>query len=314
MKWKVLVSAPYLQPVIDRFRPELEGRGVELILPPVRERLEEDELLAWMGDIDGVICGDDRFTRKVIAAAPKLKVLSKWGTGVDSLDAEACRDHGVAIRRTRNAFSVPVADSVVGYMLSVARNLHVMDRHMHQGVWEKVPGRALEEYTLGVIGVGDVGKEVVRRARSFKMDVLGNDLVQMPTEFLQETGIRMVAKTALLEAADFVSLHTDLNPSSYHLMSDREFALMRPHAIVINTSRGPVIDEGSLIRALHSRKIAGAALDVFEQEPLPADSPLLSLPNVLLAPHNANSSPKYWERVHRRTIDNLLEVLEQREK
>ncbi len=310
MKWKVLVSAPYMQAVLDRFRNELEVRGVEMVVPPVQERLEEEVLLTLMSDIDGVICGDDRFTRKVIEASPKLKVLSKWGTGIDSLDADACKSHGVAIRRTRDAFSVPVAESVFGYILCFTRQLPFMDQDMRQKNWKKIPGRVLEECTLGVIGVGDVGKTVVRRAVALGMPVLGHDIVKMPEAFLKETGIVMLSKEELLRRADFVSLHADLNLTSHHLMSDNEFELMKQSAVIINTCRGPVVDERALVKSLQSCKIAGAALDVFESEPLPADSPLLVMDNVLLAPHNANSSAMYWERVHRKTIENLMTVLE----
>ncbi|NJL54233.1 hypothetical protein HC928_02955 [bacterium] len=176
--WKVLVTAPYMQPVLDRFRPQMEARGAELVVPVVHERMEEADLLPLIGDIDGVICGDDRFTARVLDAAPKLRVISKWGTGIDSIDREACKARGIAVKNTPNAFSEPVADSIFGYMLEFARNIAAMDRAMKQGVWEKIPGRALRECTLGVIGVGDVGKAVVRRAGGFGMRVLGTDPVQ----------------------------------------------------------------------------------------------------------------------------------------
>jgi phosphoglycerate dehydrogenase-like enzyme len=312
MKWKVLVTAPYLQPVIERFRPELEGRGVELVIPAVRERLEQEDLLPLMADIDGVMCGDDRFTRQVIEAAPRLKVLSKWGTGVDSLDATACAEHGVAIRRTPDAFSVPVAETVLGFLLAFTRRLVDSNDLMHAGVWKKLPGRVLSECVLGVIGVGDTGKATVRTLRALGMKVLGHDIKEIPAAFVAATGLEVTGKDDLLARSDFVSLHTDLNPTSFHLMSDPQFALMKPGAVLINASRGPVVDEPALVRALQSGKLAGAALDVFEHEPLPADSPLLAMKNVLMAPHNANSSALYWEKIHRSTIDNLLRVLEER--
>jgi D-3-phosphoglycerate dehydrogenase len=298
-------------PVVDRFRPQFAERGIELVVPPVNERLEEADLLALIGEIDGVICGDDRFTERVLQAAPRLKVIAKWGTGIDSIDQEACKRLGIAVRNTPNAFSEPVADSVLGYMLCFARNLLALDRQMKAGTWYKIPGRALRECTLGVIGVGDVGKAVVRRALGFGMRVVGNDLVEMPADFVAATGIEMLSKDDLLRQADFVSLNCDLNPTSYHLLSGAEFALMQPTAVVINTARGPVIDEAALVAALQQGQIAGAGLDVFEDEPLPPDSPLRQMDNVLLAPHNANSSPEAWEHVHQNTIRQLLAVLEQ---
>jgi len=309
MGFKVLVTAPYMQPVIDRFRPIFDKHGIELIIPPVQERFAEDELLGFVGDVDGVICGDDHFTARVLEAAPKLKVISKWGTGIDSIDRQACAARGVAVCNTPDAFSEPVADSVLGYVLCFARRLPWMDRAMHRGAWDKVPGVALTECTLGVIGVGHVGKAVVRRALGFGMRVIGNDIIEMPTEFLSATGLHMMSKEKLLPQADFISLNCTLNPTSHHLMNEEKFALTKPTAVLINTARGPVIDQAALVRALKEKRIAGAALDVFESEPLPADSPLLTMDNVMLAPHNSNSSPQAWERVHQNTIQNLLSGL-----
>jgi len=309
MKYRVLVSAPYMQPVIERFRPELEANGIELVIPPVDERLTEGELLHLIGDIDGVIAGDDQFTERVLAAAPRLKVLSKWGTGIDSFDRDACARRGIAVRNTPNAFSEPVADSVFGYLLCFARQLPFMDRAMRDGQWRKYPGVSLSESTLGVIGVGNVGKAVIRRAQAFGMTILGTDPARPPETFLAETGTLMVEKDRLLEQADFVSLNADLNLTSFHIISDRELGRMKRTAVLVNTARGHLIDHPALVRALQTGEIAGAGLDVFEQEPLPADDPLLELSNVMVAPHNANSSPRAWERVHRSTIDNLLAEL-----
>lgn len=142
------------------------------------------------------------------------------------------------------------------------------------------------------------------------MRTLGNDLVEMPEDFLTETKIEMLSKEELLQEADFVSINCDLNPSSYHLMGDNAFSLMKPTAVIINTARGPIIDETALVKALRQKRIAGAALDVFEIEPLPADSPLHKMENVMMAPHNANSSPEAWERVHQNTVANLITKLQ----
>jgi len=309
MRWRVLVSAPYMQPVIDRFRPIFEENSIELFVPPVEERFTEEELLQWMSDIDGVISGDDRFTERVLNAAPRLKVISKWGTGIDSIDLQACRRLGISVRNTPNAFSEPVADSIMGCILAFARNLAVQDRHMKQGAWQKIPSRSLRECTLGVIGVGNVGKAVIQRAAAFGMRLLGNDLIEIPAKFVARTGIQMASKESLLHTADFISLNCDLNPTSYHLINDDSLAFVRPNAVLLNTARGPVVDEAALIKALKEKRLAGAALDVFEVEPLPPESPLRQMDNVLLAPHNANSSPESWERVHQSTIKNLLEEL-----
>ncbi len=303
----VLMSAPYMIPFMDRFRPVFERHGIEVIVAAVRERLEEDQILAYAGKFDGVVCGDDRYTARVLeACSPRLKVISKWGTGIDSIDQAACARLGIDIYRTPNAFTLPVADTVLGYMLAFARRHPWMDRDMKAGEWEKLPSRSLSECTLGVIGVGNCGKAVLRRAHAFGMKLLGNDIVDVAPDFIIENNIEMTTLEDLLMRADYVSLNTDLNPTSYHLINPRTLALMKESSVLVNTARGPIVDEQALIAALQNGQISGAALDVFEVEPLPADSPLKRMDNVLLAPHNANSSPAAWERVHWNTIRNLV--------
>ena len=306
----VLFTAPYMIPFLDRFRPVLEGYGIELIVPEVQERVEEEGLLKYAGQFDGAICGDDRYTARVIeACAPRLKIISKWGTGIDSLDASACSRYGVKIGRTTNAFTTPVADTVLGYMLAFSRRQPWMDKAMKSGEWEKIPGKALSESTLGVIGLGNIGKAVTRRAKAFGMKVLGTDIIEVDHVFLSETGIQMTTLDILLSKADFVSINCDLNPTSQHLINPMTLAQMKESAILINTARGPIVDEKALIEVLQANRLAGAALDVFEVEPLPEDSPLKKMDKVILAPHNANSSPAAWERVHWNTIKNLLDGL-----
>jgi D-3-phosphoglycerate dehydrogenase len=297
-------------PSLDRFRPVLERHGLDLLVPEVRERLEEADLLKYAGQFDGAICGDDCYSARVLeACTPRLKVISKWGTGVDSIDAAACARLGIKLYRTPNAFTLPVTDTVMGYILAFARRQLWMDRAMKAGVWEKIPGRALNECTLGVIGVGNIGKALTRRARAFGMKVFGNDIIEIDHAFIVETGIQMTDLDSLLAESDFVSVNCDLNPTSRHLVNARTLSRMRPTAVLINTARGPIVDEAALVAALKAGTIGGAALDVFEVEPLPADSPLKQMDNVMLAPHNSNSSPAAWEQVHWNTIRNLLEGL-----
>jgi D-3-phosphoglycerate dehydrogenase len=249
--YTVLFTAPYMIPFLDRFRPVLKRYDIELIVPEVRERMEEEELLKYAGQFDGAICGDDRYTARVIEAClPRLKVISKWGTGVDSIDAQACSRYGIELGRTLNAFTTPVADTVLGYMLAFVRRLPWMDRAMKSGEWDKIPGKALSECTLGVVGVGTIGKVVTRRARAFGMQVLGNDIIEIDHVFVTETGIEMTSLEGLLSRADFVSINCDLNPTSQHLMNADTFALMKPFAVLINTARGPIVEEQALIDAL----------------------------------------------------------------
>jgi D-3-phosphoglycerate dehydrogenase len=294
-------------PFVERFKPVFDKHDIELVIPIVHERMEEADLLKYAGEFDGTVCGDDCYTARVIeACAPRLRVISKWGTGIDSIDAEACSRYEIKIGRTLNAFTLPVADTVLGYILAFARRQPWMDRAMKSGEWEKIPGKALSECTLGVIGVGNIGKAVVRRAQAFGMKVFGNDIIDIDHVFLAETCLEMTTLPSLLANSDFVSINCDLNPTSHHLIQSDTLALMKPGAVLINTARGQIVDEKALIEALHAKRLAGAALDVFEFEPLPQDNPLTKMDNVMLAPHNSNSSPAAWERVHWNTIRNLL--------
>ncbi len=307
----VLFSAPYMIPFVERFRPIFDHFNIKLIQPEVHERLEEQQILEYAGQFDGVICGDDRFSERVLrACSPRLKIISKWGTGIDSIDQVTAARLGIQVRRTPNAFTLPVADTVMGYILAFARRQPWMDRAMKAGYWEKIPGHSLSEATLGVIGLGNCGKAILRRARAFGTRLLGTDIIPIAPDFVLENGVAMVSLQELLQRSDYVSLNCDLNPTSFHLINKQTLALMKREAILINTARGPVVNELDLIEALRAKKICGAALDVFESEPLPLSSPLLQMENVLLAPHNANSSPAAWERVHWNTIRNLLEGLE----
>lgn len=310
MNHQILLTAPYMIPVLDRFQPVFDRYHLVLIVPDVQERMEEADLLLYAGQFDGAICGDDRYTERVIqACAPRLKIISKWGTGIDSIDADACARYGVRVCRTSNAFTLPVADTVLGYILAFARRQPWMDQEMKRGKWEKISGKSLSECTVGIIGVGNIGKAVTRRARAFGMTVYGTDIIDIDPEFIHETGIEMTSLETLLSQSDFITVNCDLNPTSHHLINHDTLALVKSNAVLINTARGPIVEEQALIEALESKRLAGAALDVFEVEPLPLQSPLLKMENVLLAPHNSNSSPSAWERVHWNTIRNLVEGL-----
>jgi len=307
--FKVLVSAPYLQSSIDRFKNILVNNNIEIILVSVKEHLSENELLPIIENIDGVICGDDYFTEEVIKRAKKLRVISKWGTGIDTIDQDACKKYGIKLYNTPNAFTEPVSDTVIGFILCYARNIILSDQEIKKGKWNKVLGFALHEKILGIIGVGNIGKAVVKKAKNFGIKILGNDIKQIPEEFISETGIIMVEKGILYKNSDIISINCDLNETSYHLINMNSFNLMKKKPFIINTARGSIINEKDLILALENGLIAGAALDVFENEPIEKNNPLLKFKNVILSPHNSNSSMIAWEKVHKTTISNLIKGL-----
>src|SRR3989344_5163766 len=268
-KWKVLLSVPYLLPVLDEYQPLFDKHGIELIITRTKECLTEAELLKLMPDIDGVICVDDHFTARVLEASPKLKVISKWGTGIDAIDLEAAKRLGIVVRNTLDAFTRGVADTAFGYMLMFARQLIPLDRDMKAGEWKKRDAIALHECTVGIIGVGNTGRATIRRAKAFGPRILACDIETIPQEFIEETGMEVATQEEVLRESDFVSLHSTLNPTSNRMIGEKELAMMKPTAVIINNARGPLIQENALEKALKEKTIAGAALDVFEVEPLP---------------------------------------------
>jgi D-3-phosphoglycerate dehydrogenase len=194
-------------------------------------------------------------------------------------------------------------------MLWFARKPAEQTADIRAGRWVKPPLFALGEKTLGIVGVGNIGRAVGRRAKAFGMNLLGCDPVRPPDDFLKETGLRLVSLDELLASSDFVSLNCDLNPTSEGLMNAAAFAKMKPGAFLLNAARGPMVVEKDLVAALEGGRLAGAGLDVYEHEPLPGSSPLRKFPQVVMSPHNSNGSPRAYERVHANTIKNLLEVL-----
>lgn len=306
---RVLITAPYFLPVLDEYRELFASHGLEPIAVPVVQALREADLLPLMADVEAMICGDDEITARVLAAAPRLRVIAKWGTGIDAIDRAAAAERGIAVRNTPGAFDDPVADTVLGYMLSFARGLPWLDRDVKAGSWRKRPGVSLAESTVGVIGCGNIGRAVARRAVAFGATVLGSDHAPAALEAAERDGVVTAELDAVLQESDFVSIHLTLDNDSYHAIGERELRLMKPTAVLVNTARGPLVDETALAAALRDGTIAGAGLDVFEEEPLPEDSPLRALDNCLLAPHNANASPAAWRRVHESTLRQLLKEL-----
>ncbi len=309
MKWRVLITCPYLQQSIDRYRDVFVKRCIDIESPPVTQKLKESELLEVIDRFDGVIAGDDEFTAKVLEKGKRLKIIAKWGVGVDAINMGAAQRLGIRVANTANVFSDDVADVVMGYIVLLARQLHRLDQSVRRRDWLKPQGVSLRGKTLGVIGVGDIGRAVVRRAVVSGMSVVGYDVTTVPGSFVAETGLCIQGLEDLLRASDFVSLNCNLTPANRHMIGHRELAMTKTGVYVINTARGPLIDEAALVQALREGKVAGAALDVFDQEPLPFDSPLRQFDNCILGTHNSSNTFEGVMRANEMTIRNLLNGL-----
>ena len=273
--------------------------------------LKGDDLVAALAGVQGLLVrGATKVTADVFPAAPSLKVVVRAGTGLDNVDQVAAKKHGVQVRNTPNANSVSVAELVFGMLIAIERHLLPASNDLKRGVWEKskYQGRELSGRTLGLLGFGRIGREVATRARAFDMTVIEHD----PRHRAGGEGfdwVKHVERDVLFRSADVLSLHVPLADNTRDSIGEREFALMKPDALLINASRGGVVNEDALVEALKSGKLRGAAIDVFMQEPAPAEHPLLSLANVLPLPHLGASTAEAQRRAGIEAAEILLEVL-----
>ncbi|MEM7355932.1 MAG: phosphoglycerate dehydrogenase [Acidobacteriota bacterium] len=305
---RVLVTGLLMVRQQQRFETELRQAGLEPVFEHSGQFLTEAELLPIIGDFDGVIAGDDELTERVLRAGlPRLKVISKWGVGLDSIDCAAAEKLGIPVYNTPGAFGEAVAEAAIGYLLMLTRHLHLVDQAVRRGEWPKPVGQSLADKTLGLVGFGAIGRALASRAQVFGMEILAADVradVMDPVP-----GVRFAAFEELLTEADYLCLACNLTAENRGLLGVAELARMRPTAYVLNMARGPLIDQEALVAALAEGRLAGAALDVYEEEPLPQDHPLARMEQVVLGSHNANNLAEANERVHRNTIRNLLRGL-----
>jgi len=278
--------------------------------PPSRE-----ELLDAVDDVDAIYCTlNERIDKEVMDKAGKLKVVGTMSVGVDHIDVEYATSKGIYVVHTPGVLTETVADHTWALLLATARRVVEADKTIRDGKWE-IPwaptmmlGYDVYGKTLGVIGVGRIGSAVARRAKGFNMRVLYYDIVRR-RDLEEELGIEYVELDKLLRESDFVTLHVPLTPETKGLIKERELRLMKKTAILVNTSRGAVVDQRALTRALQEGWIAGAGLDVFEKEPIPVDDPLLKLENVVLTPHIGSASHDTRNKMAEYVADGIIKVL-----
>jgi len=306
---RVLISCPQMQRYAGDYAETFASHGLEVDLPHVVQQLSESELLEIIDRYDGVIAGDDEFTSAVLDKAARLRVISKWGVGIDNIDLEAAHARGIQITNTPGTFGDEVADVAVGYLIMLARQLHRIDAGTRAGDWLKLEGFSLAAKTLGIVGLGSIGLALARRAQAMGMQVIGFEISAAHREAAQSIGVRTVALEELLSEADFVSLNCPLTRTNRHMIGAAQLGSMKPGAYLINTARGPLVDECALVSALEAGHIAGAALDVFETEPLPPGNRLREFDQVILGAHNSSNTTEAAQRVCNLAVDNLLVAL-----
>lgn len=303
----VLVTCRQMQVELHHHRDRIEAMGYEVLAPDLggRQQFTAAELLQYRSNLVGIIAGDDELSRGFFAGCPNLKTVIRWGIGMDSVDHEAAIEHGVSVRNTPGVFGQEVADSAFGYILNLARGYIAVDGAVRRGEWPKWEGITLAGTRLGIVGFGAIGREIAKRGHGFSMDVVAYD----PFVAAGPAGVAIVDLDSLLRTSRFVVLACPLTPDTTHLIDAARLAIVQPNAYLVNVARGPVVDEPALIDALTSKRLAGAALDVFENEPLPMDSPLRSLPNVVLGAHNGSNTRQGVARASKTAVDFLVEEL-----
>lgn len=267
--------------------------------------LNENELLAALHDADAAIVGTEPITDALLAQLPNLKFISKYGVGMDNIDLAACHKHTVAVGWTGGVNKTAVAEMTIGFMISLCRNLFLTSQQLKSGIWNKNGGVQLGGKTVGIIGAGYIGQELIRLLAPFHCRILINDIIDQ-SEYIALVGATAVSKDVLFRESDIVTIHTPLTPETHHLITADTLALMKPTAFLINTARGRIVDLNALKIALKNGIIAGAALDTYDYEP-PTDIDLLQLPNLICTPHIGGNSVEAVLAMGRSAIGHLRE-------
>jgi len=309
-----LITCLHLQRGFESFRLEYEELGVTPVLPPVEgQQLDAESMAALVADgADAVIAGDDVIDATVLEAGKTagLKAIVKWGVGVDAIDTDAAARLGIPVFNTPGVFADEVADLALSHLLLLVRKTHEMHASVIAGDWLQVQGRSLAGLQAGVIGLGAIGSAIARRAAAAGMSVSGYDVRDVPAAEHGVAELRQVDLEALFAESDVIFVACKLTPENRHLLSDAAFGRMKPGVLVINTARGALVDQAALVRALEAGTVAGAGLDVFEDEPLPVDDALRAFADrCVFTTHNGSNTAEAVARINRLTTDILFDAL-----
>lgn len=306
MPARILITASIFQN--PECRQRLVKAGHELVDAPPRAPFAEAEIAQMLQGFEACICDSDAYTERVFAANPQLRLIARWGVGVDSIDLEAATRHRVMVTNTPGIIRDAVADLAFTFILGLARRLREGDQMMRSGGWGRLVGQNVGGATIGIVGLGAIGACTARRARGFGMRVLAHDPI-VRQELVEELSVEYVGLDELLMASDFVVLHCNATPQNRNMIGARELGLMKPTAYLINCARGSLVDQPALVAALQSGSIAGAGLDVYAQEPPDPTDPLFSLDNCLFMPHTATMDRLTIARVDEAVTVNVLAAL-----
>lgn len=309
---KILVTCGHLQRHIARYESDIRAHGIDVWVPTLTgQQFSEAEMIAMIPQADVTIAGDDPLGKSVLEAgvAGKLRGVVRWGIGTDNVDKTVAAALALPVYNTPGMFNNEVADLALGHVLTLARHLQKMDQDVRNGKWTRYEGMSLAGKTVGVVGLGGIGREIARRCAAFGMFVIGSDVVTIVPDLLDGVGAKQVPFDDLVSRADIIILACNLTAENHHLFNASTFAAMKQGSMIVNVARGPIIDEAALVEALRSRKIAAAGLDVFEVEPLPFDSPLREFGNCLFGTHSGSSTTDAILRTNAISVEIALAML-----
>lgn len=289
---------------LDDIKTKLDSLGIDYHINDLGRSLNEDEMTAALKDVDGVIVGVDPLNKKVLEAAPNLKAIAKYGVGLDNIDLDYCKEKSIKISKTVGANSNAVADYTFALLLAVARKVVLLDRKARDNDYSKVISTDVYGKKIGVLGLGAIGKGVVKRAAGFGMDIYGYDIYE-DKEFNSQYNIKFTSVDEILNKCDFVTLHLPLSKDTKHIINKDNLNKCKRDLILINTARGGLVDEKELYEALNTKQIFGAGLDVFENLDKPYEK-LLELENVVLGNHTAASTLDATNNMTNMALENLL--------
>lgn len=301
MTYKVLITCPPMLRQIDKFKKLFTKMDMEITAPEVLQTLSEKQLLDIVPKHDGWIIGDDQATAEVFQAgvAGRLKAAVKWGIGVDNVDFSVCKSLGIPITNTPNMFGAEVADLAICYLLGLARDAFYIDREVRAGNWPKPAGISLKDKTVGIVGLGDIGLQIAKRAHAHEMKVCGWD----PYADIKNSYIELLSDWPLsLDQCDFIVFACALTNKNLHMFNQKIVNKLKPGVRIINVSRGPLINEDVLLKCLEAGIVHSAALDVFENEPLAKGHKILNHPKCILGSHNASNT---FDAVDRASIEAI---------
>lgn len=309
---KILITPRSFASFSDKPLKMLTERNYKIKRNITGRPYKKEEMLKLIRDVDGIIIGIDELSAEIIEEANELKVISKYGIGLDNIDINMATNKKIVVTNTPTANIDAVADLTFGLILSLARRIPEANKKTKSGKWEKIIGKSVWKKTIGIIGLGKIGKQVVERAQGFEMNILVfRRNIFKDKKFAQKYGIKYVNLEKLLQKSDYITIHVPLNDATRNMISYEELGKIKKDAFLINTSRGGIVDEEALYDALRNNKLRGAALDVYENEPL-QETPLKELDNVIMTPHIGAYTEEAIENMSIHAAQNLIDVLEGR--